>query len=178
MAQSILDLVGDKIVRSRKKLGLSQEELAKQMGKTRQALSAWEKGTKQIPLLELERLAMILGESMQYFFTEEFGNAPAAKAFQQLDSAFQKYIEDTIRQVGFVQDRLIPPILIGNDNYYWSDHNTPTIDEKRFQAEAKFQIVYDLGNSQYMIKVVTLFELTEGHFVNPGTLTDNSPKRA
>ena len=52
-------ILADKIIEQRKKLGLSQEELAEKLGVSRQAVSKWE-GAQSTPdlgrILELGRL--------------------------------------------------------------------------------------------------------------------------
>ena len=47
---------GDNLSKSRKKAGLSQEELAEKMGLTRQTISKWETGASVPDVEELQRL--------------------------------------------------------------------------------------------------------------------------
>ena len=63
-------ILADKIVEQRKKIGLSQEELADKLGVSRQAVSKWE-GAQSIPdlgrILELGRL---FGVSTDYLLKD------------------------------------------------------------------------------------------------------------
>ena len=51
---------GDNLSKSRKKAGLSQEELAEKMGLTRQTISKWETGASVPDVEELQRLCAAL----------------------------------------------------------------------------------------------------------------------
>lgn len=64
---------GEKLTEARKEKGLSQEELAKQIFVTRQALSRWENNTAQPSLEMLSVLCNILDKSPAFFID---GKAP------------------------------------------------------------------------------------------------------
>lgn len=64
-------ILADKIIDLRKKAGLSQEELAEQLGVSRQAVSKWE-GAQSTPDLErIIRLSQIFGVSTDYLVKDE-----------------------------------------------------------------------------------------------------------
>ena len=73
-------IFADKLIQLRKKSGWSQEELAEQMGVTRQSVSKWE-GAQAVPDLEkLLRLSQLFGVSTDYLLKDELeapDNAPA-----------------------------------------------------------------------------------------------------
>ena len=59
-------IFADKLIQLRKKSGWSQEELAEQMGVSRQSISKWE-GAQSIPDLEkIIRLAQLFSVSTDY----------------------------------------------------------------------------------------------------------------
>lgn len=69
-------ILADKIIDLRKKAGLSQEELAEQLGVSRQAVSKWE-GAQSTPDLErIIKLSQIFGVSTDYLVKDEI-EAPA-----------------------------------------------------------------------------------------------------
>lgn len=61
------NLIGDKIATARKKLNLSQAELAKQVSISPQAVGKWERGESMPDINTLNRLAEILGVDLNYF---------------------------------------------------------------------------------------------------------------
>lgn len=66
-------IFADKLIQLRKKSGWSQEELAQQMGVSRQSISKWE-GAQSIPDLEkIIRLAKLFSVSTDYLLLDELG---------------------------------------------------------------------------------------------------------
>jgi len=63
-------MLNEKIYNCRKKLGLSQEELASQLGVTRQAVSKWELGDSQPDLDVIVKLAKLFGVSTDYLLCD------------------------------------------------------------------------------------------------------------
>lgn len=61
--------VGDQVSQAREDAGLTQEDLARQIGLERTALAKVEKGRRGLSSLELARLAESLGRSIQWFVT-------------------------------------------------------------------------------------------------------------
>lgn len=59
--------IGNKITTARKKLNLSQAELAKQVSISSQAVGKWERGESMPDITTLNRLAEILGVDLNYF---------------------------------------------------------------------------------------------------------------
>jgi uncharacterized protein YjbI with pentapeptide repeats len=59
--------IGNKIATARKKLNLSQAELAQQVSISSQAVGKWERGESMPDILTLNRLAEILGVDLNYF---------------------------------------------------------------------------------------------------------------
>lgn len=64
---------GDNLSKSRKKAGLSQEELAEKMGLTRQTISKWETGASVPDVEELQRLCAALSASAEELICGEAG---------------------------------------------------------------------------------------------------------
>ncbi|MBD5080915.1 MAG: helix-turn-helix transcriptional regulator [Ruminococcaceae bacterium] len=64
-------ILADKIIRERKRLGLSQEELAEKMNVSRQAVSKWE-GGQSIPEIEkILQLSSLFGVTTDYLLKDE-----------------------------------------------------------------------------------------------------------
>lgn len=72
--------LADKIYQNRKRMGLSQEELADRLGVTRQAVSKWEMGTSQPELDTVVLLAKTFGISIDELLKEETPQAEESKA--------------------------------------------------------------------------------------------------
>lgn len=75
-------ILAEKIIALRKKAGWSQEELAYQMGVSRQSVSKWESGTSIPDLERILKLSQVFGVSTDYLLKEEIEAAPAAIALE------------------------------------------------------------------------------------------------
>lgn len=77
--------IGQRIAELRKVKGLSQEDLAKNIKVSRPSLAQMELGNRTVDILELQRLAMVLGFSLDDFVSKDFsisgdlGNKEGAK---------------------------------------------------------------------------------------------------
>ena len=69
--------IGNKIVTARKKINLSQAELARQVSISSQAVGKWERGESMPDITTLSRLAEILGTDLNYF-SESFASEQTA----------------------------------------------------------------------------------------------------
>lgn len=69
--------IGNKIATARKKINLSQAELAQQVSISPQAVGKWERGESMPDISTLNRLAEILGVDLNYF-SDNFQNEKAA----------------------------------------------------------------------------------------------------
>lgn len=63
-------MYGEKIKYMRKKLNLSQEDLANKIGLTRQSISKWETGKASPTMANLKELSEVFGVDMAYFIGE------------------------------------------------------------------------------------------------------------
>lgn len=61
------NIIGDKIARARKKINLSQAQLAEQLFISPQAVGKWERGESVPDIITINRLAKILGVDLNYF---------------------------------------------------------------------------------------------------------------
>ena len=68
--------IGNKIVEARKKINLSQAELAQQISISPQAVGKWERGESMPDISTLNRLAKIFGVDLNYF----------SESFQSVDT--------------------------------------------------------------------------------------------
>jgi transcriptional regulator with XRE-family HTH domain len=62
--------IGRKLQKAREEAGLSQEELAKQIGCTQASLSNYELGKRRLYLADLQRIGQLLGKPVNYFLEE------------------------------------------------------------------------------------------------------------
>ena len=119
-------IFADKLIQLRKKSGWSQEELAEQMGVSRQSISKWE-GAQSIPDLEkIIRLAKLFSVSTDYLLLDEMGepeggtpalpgeDSPALRRISMEEAnAFLKIKEETARYIaGGVFLCILSPIVL------------------------------------------------------------------
>ena len=73
-------LLADKIVTLRKRAGWSQEELAAQLGVSRQSVSKWE-GAQSVPdMQKVVQMSRLFGVTTDYLLKEELGEPEPAPA--------------------------------------------------------------------------------------------------
>lgn len=75
-------ILAEKIMEMRKKNGWSQEELAYQLGVSRQSVSKWESGASIPDLERILKLSEIFGVSTDYLLKEEIELAPEIVSVQ------------------------------------------------------------------------------------------------
>lgn len=76
--------VGKKIAEARKKIKISQAELAQQISISPQAVGKWERGESMPDISTLNRLAGILGVDLNYFSDDFRTSDPLATAFESV----------------------------------------------------------------------------------------------
>ena len=76
--------IGNKIANARKKVNLSQAELAQQVAISPQAVGKWERGESMPDILTLNRLAEILGVDLNYFSESFQSQAPDMTSIESL----------------------------------------------------------------------------------------------
>lgn len=84
-------VLGDKIIKLRRQNGWSQEELAEQLGISRQSVSKWESGTSVPDLDKIIKLSGIFGISTDYLLKEEAERAEGPiLSYPEVDTSIQK----------------------------------------------------------------------------------------
>jgi len=63
-----LSMVGKRIKIARIEADISQERLAEELEVSQKTVSAWEAGRNEIGASNIQRMAMILGKPVDYFF--------------------------------------------------------------------------------------------------------------
>jgi transcriptional regulator with XRE-family HTH domain len=96
--------LGIRINRLRKGLGITQVQLAEQLGVSQQTVTAYESGNRRVPISHLPRLAALLGTSVEALIGQPSAAAkrgPAPKLQQQLEqlSRLPKAKQRAIAQV-------------------------------------------------------------------------------
>ncbi len=96
--------LGTRIHRLRKGLGITQVQLAEQLGVSQQTVTAYESGNRRVPISHLPRLAALLGTSVEALIgqpTTAGKRGPAPKLQQQLEqlSRLPKAKQRAIAQV-------------------------------------------------------------------------------
>lgn len=83
-------ILADKIILQRKKAGWSQEELAEQLGVSRQSVSKWE-GAQSIPDMDkLLKMSRLFGVSTDYLLKDEIDDAPAALTADESNTGLRR----------------------------------------------------------------------------------------
>lgn len=80
--------LGTRIHRLRKSQGITQVQLAEQLGVSQQTITAYESGNRRVPISHLPRLAALLGASIEELIGEEpkpGKRGPAPKLQRQLE---------------------------------------------------------------------------------------------
>ena len=85
-------ILAEKIIALRKKAGWSQEELAYQMGVSRQSVSKWESGTSIPDLERILKLSQVFDVSTDYLLKEEIETDPVSIAMETDRDEVQKTI--------------------------------------------------------------------------------------
>ena len=75
-------IIGSKIAEARKKLSISQAQLAERMLISSQAVGKWERGESMPDIITLNRLAEILGVDLNYF-SENFPSKVSEPASEE-----------------------------------------------------------------------------------------------
>lgn len=81
--------LGARITRLRKDQGITQVQLAEQLGVSQQTITAYESGNRRVPISHLPRLAALLGASVESLIgqttTAASKRGPTPKLLQQLE---------------------------------------------------------------------------------------------
>ncbi|MGL6221809.1 MAG: helix-turn-helix domain-containing protein, partial [Lacrimispora sphenoides] len=85
-------ILAEKIIALRKKAGWSQEELAYQMGVSRQSVSKWESGTSIPDLERILKLSQAFDVSTDYLLKEEMEADPVSIAMETDRDEVQKTV--------------------------------------------------------------------------------------
>ena len=96
-------ILADKIILLRKKMGWSQEQLAEQLGISRQSVSKWESGASIPDLDKIIKMSALFGVSTDYLLKDELEtisyseteNAPEAQRSISVEEA-NEYMDDTV----------------------------------------------------------------------------------
>lgn len=84
-------LLADKIVTLRKRAGWSQEELAAQLGVSRQSVSKWE-GAQSVPdMQKVVQMSRLFGVTTDYLLKEELGEPEPAPAESAAPAALRDH---------------------------------------------------------------------------------------
>ena len=111
--------VGERIAELRKEQNISQGELARSMGVSRQAVSKWENGLSSPDTLNLIRLAEVLETDVEYLATGRntvLRRPPVViKSIEYVDRIIEKpviqYVEKTVEQPVRVVEYVEKPII-------------------------------------------------------------------
>lgn len=104
--------LSEKIVNLRKARNISQEELAEQLGVSRQAVSRWEVGSALPDASNILQLSKLFGVSADYLLNDDYkGEAPApikSKTVSSIAGTFvRKIISLCIAALGFIGNFMI-----------------------------------------------------------------------
>ena len=89
-------MIGNKITEARKKINISQAQLAQRLFISSQAVGKWERGESMPDITTFNRLAEILGVDLNYFSENFQSEATESASENQPDAdAFRKAIADS-----------------------------------------------------------------------------------
>lgn len=94
--------MGDRIIKRRKQLGLSQEELAARADVSPQMVSTAERGSKSILSENLLKLSIALGVSADYLLTGEINDADANILAQKILNAPAEVQNKIVQIIGIM----------------------------------------------------------------------------
>lgn len=92
----------EKIFSCRRRLGLSQEQLAERLGVSRQAVSKWETGEAAPELGKLSQLAAVFGVTADWLLSEEETMPQAAIPLQTSGHMLPRRLGDLLRRWGWL----------------------------------------------------------------------------
>src|SRR6188474_2465905 len=78
-------MIGNKITEARKKINISQAQLAERLFISPQAVGKWERGESMPDITTLNRLAEILGVDLNYFSDSFQSSSPLVESIQNFD---------------------------------------------------------------------------------------------
>ncbi|HAY71729.1 MAG TPA: transcriptional regulator, partial [Saprospirales bacterium] len=90
-------MIGNKIVLARKKMNISQAQLAESMFVSPQAVGKWERGESMPDIITLNRLAELLEVDLNYF-SERFGNQTNEKRSEEMNIHCEPEYTETIKK--------------------------------------------------------------------------------
>lgn len=106
-----MELLGDNIRKARKKLGITQEELAGQIGVTSQAVSRWESGAGMPDISMLVPLAKVLDVSIDQLFGVEKTNQDETiyyditRAYEKIELEASDMVEAVIEKYKMLAEK-------------------------------------------------------------------------
>lgn len=84
--------LNEKILSLRKKLGLSQEELAEKLNVSRQAVSRWEVGSAQPDASNVLQLSKLFGVTADYLLNDEYESDRDVPIVRQTESSAKRQV--------------------------------------------------------------------------------------
>ena len=100
-------MLGEKIAEQRKKLGLSQEEMAKKIGVSRSALSLYEIDRREPDLETVKKIASLFGVTTDYLLgAEKGGNTMLGKRINELRRASGMTQEELGKKLGVIKQTI------------------------------------------------------------------------
>lgn len=103
-----LEAFGQRLRQARERAGLSQEELARLVGKDQTAISEYERGKRKITITDLPPLANILNVSIDYFFEGELTaddyDRALLREFHQLSNQAKLDVIEIVRLIRNIRD--------------------------------------------------------------------------
>ena len=128
-------MIGNKIAEARKKVNISQAQLAERLFISPQAVGKWERGESLPDIITLNRLAEILGVDLNYF-SENFQSVVSDRAFQMsggMNDIEQMVLEDS--SLSRSSERQVLTNFSGS-NLPESDFSGVTAHKREFKASA------------------------------------------
>lgn len=133
--------LNEKILEQRKKMGLSQEELAERLNVSRQAVSRWEVGSAQPDASNVLQLSRLFGVTADYLLNDEYESDRDVPIVRRTENRskekFRKIVGICLGAFGllgnfiiYIISRMVPvmvPVMVwenGKRMYHWNSTHT------------------------------------------------------
>lgn len=149
--------IGLQIVLARTEKGLSQSELSKAIGRSRQTIYEWEKGISTPNLSDLKKIADITAKDIFFFI------ATPSSDDEKNNNLMTSKIRQAIKEAGLTQQKLADKLGVTNPvvNVWVTGKRNPTIQTiKRIAKATGKPYSFFIGDEQHNNTVEGKIELT------------------
>ncbi len=168
-------LISDKILYLRKKLGLTQEELAEQLNVSRQSISKWESAHSVPDISKIMAMAKLFSVSTDYLLIDEIENIDGCKSYDfdtlsivtiEISDMFMEAKKKQLKLISYGVQMIIfsPVMLVGLQSLVPEDGNNNIINAIGIVCLFVF-VVLGIGLIVYSETIINKYKyIEEGKF--------------